>query len=143
MAWRNALRIFKFPEIQGACLGYGVSTIHGSAWGPDLRKQVSEQIGRIWESKIHKDNAMIKQKALANKEAFTTLITTIQAADKTSYDFLLDKKGEISWMKFLERSNINYPLDLRLNKNSSIDEVFDVVQQIIKPFSFLIEDKGL
>lgn len=40
VAWRNAERQFDFPEIAGTCLGYGASTIHGSAWGPKLIKQV-------------------------------------------------------------------------------------------------------
>lgn len=40
VAWRNAKRLFDFPEITGTCLGYGASTIHGSAWGPELRNRV-------------------------------------------------------------------------------------------------------
>ena len=40
VAWRNADRIFRFPEIPGTCLGYGANSIRGSAFGPKLRKQL-------------------------------------------------------------------------------------------------------
>lgn len=259
--WRNAERIFNFHEIQGTCLGYGASSIHGSAWGPDLRKQVlstakeiinlgvndpdlflalalfedgvgpdrisdmvtniilndlvsfnkkialqlglslekfvindivaefirnpiesntpiillpqdilrelpiakdwdsvgqaareneqlrkrvNEQIGEIWVSSVQKDKVMIKEKVLANKEAFLSLLASLQTAERKPYDFLLDKKGEFVWIGFLDVNNLsNYPLSLKLGQSPSVDEVFDVVKQIIDQFALLVEYKGL
>jgi hypothetical protein len=39
-AWKGAFKLFDFPEIPGTCLGYGAGSIHGSAWGPQLRVRV-------------------------------------------------------------------------------------------------------
>lgn len=38
-AWKAAYRLFDFPEVSGTCLGYGAATIHGSGWGPKLRRK--------------------------------------------------------------------------------------------------------
>jgi hypothetical protein len=46
-AWRGALKLFDFPEIPGTCLGYGAGSIHGSAWGPQLRARVFEVAAQI------------------------------------------------------------------------------------------------
>ncbi len=40
VAWRAAKRQFVFPEVQGTCIGYGASSIHGSAWSPRLSERV-------------------------------------------------------------------------------------------------------
>ena len=40
VAWRNADRLFNFREIIETCIGYGGSTIHGSAIGPTLRARL-------------------------------------------------------------------------------------------------------
>lgn len=40
VAWRNAKRNFKFPEIQGTCLGYGAGSIHGSGFGEKLTSRI-------------------------------------------------------------------------------------------------------
>lgn len=40
VAWRSAKRQFIFPEIKGTCIGYGASSIHGSAWSPRLSERV-------------------------------------------------------------------------------------------------------
>lgn len=37
VAWRNADRLFRFPEFPGTCLGYGMNSVRGSAIGPGLR----------------------------------------------------------------------------------------------------------
>src|SRR5882672_3301784 len=36
VAWRAAVSMLRFPEIVATCLGYGASTIHGTAFGPEL-----------------------------------------------------------------------------------------------------------
>lgn len=40
LPWRNAERLFSFSEIKETCIGYGASSIHGSAWGPNLKLKI-------------------------------------------------------------------------------------------------------
>lgn len=39
-AWKAAEKKLAFPEINGTCLGYGASSIHGSGFGPKLTNRV-------------------------------------------------------------------------------------------------------
>jgi hypothetical protein len=36
IAWRRAEQLLDFPEVKGNCLGYAISSIAGSAFGPEL-----------------------------------------------------------------------------------------------------------
>ena len=38
--WRDAVRLFQFPEVKGTCIGYSRSGTTGSGWGPQLRAKV-------------------------------------------------------------------------------------------------------
>lgn len=38
--WREADRLFKFPELKGLCIGYSGKSTSGSGMGPGLRRQV-------------------------------------------------------------------------------------------------------
>lgn len=40
VAWRGAKGLFKFPEVQGTCLGYGAGSIHGSGFGEKLTSRI-------------------------------------------------------------------------------------------------------
>ncbi len=49
VAWRNADRLFNFREVIETCIGYGGSTIHGSAIGPTLRARLMNTAKEIVE----------------------------------------------------------------------------------------------
>ena len=40
VAWREAGRRLRFPEVQGTCLGYSAASIRGSAFGPGLSRRL-------------------------------------------------------------------------------------------------------
>jgi hypothetical protein len=40
VAWREAARRLRFPEVPGTCLGYSAASIGGSAFGPGLSRRV-------------------------------------------------------------------------------------------------------
>lgn len=261
VAWRNAKRQFDFPEITGTCLGYGASTIHGSAWGEKLRKQVlatakevvdlgihdpdlfmalalfeegigpdrisdmvtniiiqdlikfnqrvlkdipiplksfeingvtaelpqnplekrpspiifvptdilrdlpialdwsgiadvarknkiirnsvNLHIGKIWGAKSRRDKQKLKDSALASSDAFSSLLDALHSVDGQPYDFEKDKAGQIAWAKILGTIATNHPLALSLKASPDIDDVFSIVQKIVKQFTNLIENKGL
>jgi hypothetical protein len=40
VAWKGAVRLIKFPEVKGICLGYSAGSVDGSAFGPGLSARV-------------------------------------------------------------------------------------------------------
>jgi len=47
LPWREARRRMHFPEVKGTCLGYGSQSIHGRAFGPQLREKVLQTAKQI------------------------------------------------------------------------------------------------
>jgi hypothetical protein len=47
IAWRAAYQRLQFGEIQGTCLGYGASSIHGSAFGKKLTAKITKTAKEI------------------------------------------------------------------------------------------------
>ena len=47
IAWRAAYQKLQFGEIQGTCLGYGASSIHGSALGKKLSTKITKTAKEI------------------------------------------------------------------------------------------------
>jgi len=45
--WRAAQRFLDFPEVPGTCLGYGTSSIRGSAFGPSLTARLIDTAKEI------------------------------------------------------------------------------------------------
>ena len=42
--WRDAVRLFQFPEVKGTCIGYSRAGTRGSGWGPMLRAKVIKTV---------------------------------------------------------------------------------------------------
>jgi len=79
---------------------------------------------------------------LASAEAFTTFLNVIHGIEPDTYDFENDPEGILVWRKIHETIAKTYPLPLQL-KSLTIDDVYKVVQEIIKQFAHLIENRGL
>ena len=66
--------------------------------------------------------------------------------EKKPYNFITDRKGEITWTQLLGNGNEFFeqnPLILSLKDQPSINDIYTVVNQIVQQFKVLIEDKGL
>ncbi|OIR17769.1 hypothetical protein GALL_19910 [mine drainage metagenome] len=101
--WRNAYRFFDFPEIQGTCLGYGASSIHGSAWGAKLRKQVLATAKEIVDLGIT-DPDLFMALALFEEgigpDRISDMATNIIIQDLINFNQNLFKKFQIPLKKF-------------------------------------------
>jgi len=113
-----------------------------AAENAELRDKVNRLIGEIWKAKTRKDKEKLRVSALASAEAFTTLLNVIHGIDPDTYDFENDPEGILVWRRIHETIAKTYPLTLQL-KSLTIDDVYKVVQEIIKQFAHLIENRGL
>ncbi|XID74501.1 hypothetical protein ACF3NA_08170 [Alkanindiges sp. WGS2144] len=59
------------------------------------------------------------------------------------YNFEEDKTGEVIWYRTAQNVLAESPLELKLNKNPTLDDVYNVVKQICMHFKGLIENNGL
>lgn len=117
---------------------------HAAWYNEKLRQQVSKHIGAIWEAKTRADKSKIKEKAFSNKESILVLLTMLNDVKSKPYNFSLDKKGEVAWMRVLaDETAINEPLSLSLKQSPSIEDVFAIVKQIVDHYKILVESKGL
>ena len=79
--------------------------------------------------------------ALSGKKEFQDFLEMIRSVDATPYDLAGDPRGELVWrglaatLAEAEPFKVNAPIRL------DIDGVVVVVEQIIKQFQFLIEDR--
>lgn len=108
-----------------------------------LRNAVNQHIGEIWEKKTKRDKGKLKKQALASKEAFETLLDAMRGVDLTPYDTESDSKGLIRWATKGQEYARRYPLALTNKNPATLDEVFDVVNEIVENFRHLIEHQGL
>lgn len=105
------------------------------------RQQINEQLGDIWKRKSKEGKAELKAWALGDSGNFSVLLDILHGAEATSYDFLQDPKGELTWrrlagelVKSLRKVSITETkLDLKSVKH--------IVELIIEEFRFLIEDR--
>lgn len=47
IAWRNAEKLFSFPEVRGLCIGYGNQSTQGSGMGPTIRSSILDSAKQI------------------------------------------------------------------------------------------------
>ena len=116
---------------------------NAAAENEDLRIRVSTQIGDIWKRQTTKDKLQLKNQVLSSHANFQLLLQLIKDTKKAPYDFILDQKGEVAWVRILESDLKDDPLNLFLRKNPTADEVFKIVKSIVEQFKNLIENKGL
>ena len=258
--WRNAKRLLSFPEIQGTCLGYGSSSISGSAFGPALtqkllvtakavvdlgitdpdlfvvmaifeegvgadrisdmvtnviakdllafntrvlsalnvptkrftvagqsaqlaanpkqpntpvvlvprdvlrklpvaccwsdvsgaaganaalRHRVNTEIGELWKAQGKRDKNRLRKQALANKEAFETLIAAVNATPAAPYDLDADPDGLLFWTRLIGAIDKSHPFKLTLPPKPTLDDLRRLILEIVGQFRKLVEDKGL
>lgn len=135
LAWRNAYRIFNFPEISGTCLGYGAASIHGSAWGPKLRKRVLSTAKEIVELGI-KDPDLFMALALFEEDVgpdrISDMVTNIVIKDLISFNQRILKSLSVPLTSFnLKELSVNLPVNPLEKKLSPVILVpLDVLREL-------------
>jgi hypothetical protein len=104
---------------------------------------VNKFIGDIWKLTTKKQKEEIRTAALANKEAFKTLVDAVYLLQDDSYDFTADPEGHKVFREALTNFSRDFPLRLITPKTNDGNELRKLVDQIIDHFKFLVESNGI
>ena len=109
----------------------------------ELRNRVNDQIAQLWSTRTLKDKAEVRRWALSETENFSTLLDMLRGARGEPYDMKGDPRGELFWRKVAETLAAAEPFTIAAPPRLDLDGVTAVVEQILKQFQFLIEDRRL
>lgn len=107
-----------------------------------LREKVSALIGEIWRNKSRYNKAQIKEKALDSEEAFKTLLEAVKEVEVKPYDFESDPQGHFAWLEIRDSISKHFPLSIKITKKNQ-SSLVKFVEEVIKQYSWLIEERGL
>ncbi|MFH1219993.1 MAG: hypothetical protein V1694_06025 [Candidatus Eisenbacteria bacterium] len=109
-----------------------------------LRNRVNQHIGHIWAEEAKRDIDELKRQALANFEAFQTLLDAMHAVLPIPYSVDRDPDGLIKWAHIAREFAEGFPLDLtQFRHPADLESVTRLVGLIIERFRQLIENNGL
>lgn len=92
----------------------------------------------LQEKKNHIKNVFIKYPDLLKD-----LLGDYSKAKPNCYNFEEDKTGEVGWYRVAQSILLESPLELKLKKDPTLDNVYEVVNKICMHFKDLIENNGL
>lgn len=92
----------------------------------------------LQEKKNHIKNVFIQYPDLLKD-----LLVEYSKAKPDFYNFEEDRTGEVSWYRTAQSILVESPLELKLKKDPSLDNVYTVVNKICNQFKGLIENNGL
>ena len=107
----------------------------------EIRSRANLQIAEIWKVKTLKDKDKLRRWALSGRNAFETLLSMLKEVSPIAYDIEKDPLGEVFWRKLAIVLAEQEPLALTIPTCLDIDGVATIVEQIIKQFRFLIEER--
>ena len=108
-----------------------------------LRKQINQQIAKIWRTRTRKDKAAVRAWALRSEQSFRQYMELLRGSKPRAYDLAGDPLGEIVWRRIVETIADEQPFKLAPPKRHDADSVAAVVAKIIEQFQFLIEKRRL
>lgn len=108
-----------------------------------LRHRINQDIGNIWRYRTLKDKAELRQRVMANRDAFDTFLEMLHNVDTKPYDLANDPLGEVVWRRIAETIAGDQPFILTTPGKLDIDGIALVVEKIIEQFRFLAEDRRL
>ena len=108
-----------------------------------LRNRVNRQIAKLWGEKSHVNKDELRRWAMSGKEEFEAFLDMIRCAEVRPYDTAADPLGELIWRQDTATLAKENPVIIKPPDNWNADSVAEIVEQIIKQFRFLIEDRRL
>lgn len=110
-----------------------------------LRNRVNKDVGGIWAGMTRKEKRKLRSAALKDKKNFQTVLDILVKVNKEPYDFNADKEGEFFWKEVAESFAAGSPLNLSrfAAKTPTPADAHGMIDEIIKHYKHLIEDKGL
>jgi hypothetical protein len=106
-----------------------------------IRNYLNEIIGEEWAKEVKKQGKkdFIKL-VLDNPEVLKELLAAYKLTDSTSYDFVGDPSGEVTWYEKALWLAAHFPLSLTSPQTDA--EVIQVTRVICEQFKDLVENKG-
>lgn len=113
-------------------------------YNEELRMELNARIGGALSTvALAEKKKILRETFVRHPEVLKDLIKTYIESVTEFYDFNCDPSGEVIWYRTSKTVVNEYPLDLKLTKNPSLDEVEGIVLQICDRFRTLIEDNQL
>lgn len=120
-----------------------ISTV--TSQNEQLRQKINRLIGDLWSKDTRSEKkAKIREAVLSDKESAQDFVDFIKSLLPVSYNFDQDPEGFIRWINYL--GNVGFePLSETLNfqKIESVHDAKAVVDEILRQFQELVENKGL
>ncbi len=109
----------------------------------ELRQRLNAMIGKSWKRGMRFPKHVLRNLILGNPRNLKSLIEAYKANRSEAYDFERDPTGQLSWYETGQRWAGDYPLQLSLSLQPSIDEFEAIVTKIVAQFKKNIEENGL
>lgn len=109
-----------------------------------LRNYLNSVIeGSFKKITIKEQKGHIRKAILDDPEFLKEILRAYKSAPLEYYDFLDDPTGETIWYQATKAFAQEYPLQLKLANNPSLDDVYLLVEKICEHFKVLVEDNQL
>ena len=108
-----------------------------------LRRTTNKDIAQIWTENTLKNKRKLRNWVLSQTNAFEALLACIKDVHPRAYDIEGDPRGELFWRKLVNSLPSTEPFELQSPRRLDSEGVAKVVEQIIKQFQFLIEERRL
>ncbi|RYF47340.1 MAG: hypothetical protein EOO38_12370 [Cytophagaceae bacterium] len=109
----------------------------------EFRGSLNKSVGALWARKTLESKSQLREWALSGPSAFGDLLDMVHGMEGKPYDFAGDKLGEVVWRSWIDQINTLYPFSIERPKSLDHKTTYDIVEQIINRFTYLIEDRDL
>ena len=112
------------------------------AFNEELRTELNDLIGDVWGNRPPPKSAY-KQAILRDPSILAELIAIYRNMSPEPDDFEVDPLGLRIWYDQAKQFVKDYPIELRLPANPTVEDVVNLVLRICKHFKRLVEENGL
>lgn len=110
----------------------------------ELRVFFNDLLGNAYKSVTTQEKKQhVKNVFIQYPDLLKDLLEAYSNSRPSYYDFNEDKTGEVIWYRTAQDVLAKQPLELTLQKNPTLDDVYTVVKKICIHFKELIENNGL
>lgn len=110
----------------------------------ELREFFNDLLGNAYKTVTLKEKKThVKNVFISHPDLLKDLLDAYSKSKPNYYNFNEDKTGEVIWYRTAQKVLADKPLELALNKEPSLDDVYKIVEKICLHFKELIENNGL
>ena len=108
-----------------------------------FRGNLNKSVSHLWSKKTLESKQALKDWALSNEDAFSSLLELLHGHDGKPYDFLSDPNGEIIWKRIGEQLAKLHPIAIPNPHLMTEQSAVAIVEKILAQFRHLVEDRDL